>query len=500
MKRLRRLLKGLGAALLLLLVVLLGRTLGSGSRQVTVTATASGPALQVDAKAAAERLGQAIRFPTVSSRDAALFDRAPFVALLDWFEAEYPAVYSELRAERRADHSLLLHWPGRDASLPVGLFLAHLDVVPVEPGTEGDWSYPPFGGAVAEGHIWGRGALDVKSGAVALHEAITLLLAADFQPERGLWFVFGHDEEIGGAEGALPIARWMEERGQQVGFVIDEGGFVLDGVFPELGGRPLAMVDIAEKGYATVHLRARGSGGHSSVPPPSTSVGRLAAALARLEAEPFPLQFSGPVEQQFAYLAPEMPFLKRLVLRNLWLFGGLVKAQLAADPKTNAMVRTTTAVTVMNGGVQENVVPQQAQASVNFRMLPGTSEEDVLAHVRRVIDDPEIELELGTVTHPPAPAEVEGPVFAGIARAIRTVYPDAVVVPGLLYGSTDSRHYGGLTQDIYRFHGIRLPVEDVSGFHGTNERVQVQSYAKAIELLARMMTELAGPARPDAAE
>lgn len=490
MSKKRRIAKSLGLGLLVLSGVLLVRTVGRGSKQVEVGPGAAAPPLVVDAEAAAGRLGQAIRFRTISSRDAALFDRAPFRALLDWFEAEYPAVYTDLRAERREGPSLLLHWSGLDPSLPAGIFMAHLDVVPVEPGTEGDWSYPPFDGVVAEGHIWGRGALDVKSGAVALHEAITLLRAHDFQPQRSLWFIFGHDEEIGGAEGALPIAQWMEERGQEIAFVVDEGGFVLDGVFPELGGRPLAMVDIAEKGYATVHLSVKGEGGHSSVPPPSTSVGRLAAALARLEAEPFPLEFSEPVRRQFEYLAPEMPFAKRLVLNNLWLFGGLVKRQLAEDPKTNAMVRTTTAVTVMNGGVQENVVPQQASASVNFRMLPGTDEEDVLAHVRRVIADEGIELQLGTVTYPPEPAEVEGPVFEGIARAVRSVYRDAVVVPALLYGATDSRHYGKLTNNVYRFHGLRLPVEDVSGFHGTNERVQVASFAKAIEILARMMLEL----------
>lgn len=482
--------KRVALGLLVLAVVLVVRSMGGGSRQVAVDPSTAAALPPIDAELAAQRLSEALRFRTISSRDAELFDRAPFHALLDWFEATYPAVYTSLRAERREGPSLLLHWPGRDPSLPAGIFMAHLDVVPVEPGTEGDWAHPPFDGVIADGHIWGRGTLDVKSGAVALHEAITLLKSQGFEPARSLWFVFGHDEEIGGGEGALPIARWMEERGQQVAFVVDEGGFVLDGVFPELGGRPLAMVDIAEKGYATVHLSVKGEGGHSSVPPPSTSVGRLAAALARLEAKPFPLEFSEPVRRQFEFLAPEMPFVQRLVMSNLWLFGGLVKRQLAADPKTNAMVRTTTAVTVMQGGVQENVVPQQARASVNFRMLPGTDEEDVLAHVRRVIDDEGIALELGTVTHPPAPAEVDGPVFEGIARAVRTVYDDAVVVPALLYGATDSRHYGDLTNNVYRFHGLRLPVDDVSGFHGTNERVQVASYAKAIEILARMMLEL----------
>lgn len=488
--KIAKLAKRASLGLLLLAAVLVLRTLAVSSKQLEVESVAAHPGLLVDADAAAARLGEAIRFPTVSSRDAAKFDRAPFADLLDWFEASFPAVYAELRAERRATSSLLLHWPGKNPALPVGIFMAHLDVVPVEAGTESDWEHPPFAGVVADGHIWGRGALDVKSGAVALHEAISLLLAQGFQPERGIWFVFGHDEEIGGAEGALPIAEWMQERGQKVAFVVDEGGFILDGVFPELGGRPLAMIDIAEKGYATVHLRVKGEGGHSSVPPPSTSVGRMAAALAKLERNPFPLEFSDPVRAQFRYLAPEMPFLKRMVLSNLWLFGGLVKRELAADPKTNAMVRTTTAVTVMNGGVQENVVPQQASASVNFRMLPGTDEEDVLAHVRRVVADPQIEVSLGTVTHPPAPAEIDGPHFEAIARAVRSVYSDAVVVPALLYGATDSRHYAQLTDNVYRFTGMRLPVEDVSGFHGTNERVQVGAYAKAIEILARMLLEM----------
>jgi len=489
MKR-RRLIRVLSLSVLGLVAVLLLRTFSNPSRQVDASSSAFHVPLAIDSEQAAARLAEAIRFRTISSRDEALFDRAPFEELLSWFEATYPAVYSELSVQHLAGQSLLLFWRGSDPAAPTGVFMAHLDVVPVEAGTEADWTHPPFAGAIAEGHIWGRGTLDVKSGAVALHEAITALLAEGYQPKRGLWFVFGHDEEIGGGEGALPIAQWMQEREQEVAFVVDEGGFILDGVFPELGGRPLAMIDIAEKGYATVHLQVKGEGGHSSVPPPSTSVGRLAAALAKLEAHPFPLEFTEPVRQQFEHLAPEMPFLKRLVLSNLWLFGGLVRGQLAADPKTNAMVRTTTAVTVMNGGVQENVVPQHASASVNFRMLPGTDEDDVLEHVQRVIADDSIVVELGTVTHPPAPAEVDHSFYESIAEAIRSVYSDAVVVPALLYGATDSRHYGGLTNNVYRFHGIRLPVDDVSGFHGTNERVQVQSYAKAIEILARMMFSL----------
>lgn len=485
--------------LVVLLVVMLARTWSQPSLQVEVEAALS---IELDEMALAQRLAEAIRFRTISTGDATTMDFEPFRNLLDWFEQSYPSVYQELDAIRIGaaekdggaapgqGHSLVLTWPGSNAALTPGLFMAHLDVVPVEPGTEDEWTHPAFAGVIADGFIWGRGALDVKSGAVALHEAIQKLIADGFQPQRTLYFAFGHDEEVGGAAGNGAIVRWMEERDIRLQYVVDEGGFILDGLVPELGERPLALLDVAEKAYCTVHLTARAPGGHSSMPPSSTAVGKVAAAIHQLESNPFPLQLTDTMRAQLRHLAPEMPFVKRVLMSNLWLTGGVVKKLMAADQRARSLLQTSTAATMIDGGIKENVVPQQASATVNFRLLPGTTPEEVIQHVTDVIDDADVSVELGLTTAPPPPSPADSATYFAIARATREIHPDAVVVPALLVGATDSRHYGELADEVYRFTGLRLHIDDVSGFHGTDERMRVDYFADGVRIMMRMMINL----------
>jgi carboxypeptidase PM20D1 len=489
MRRPRLWWRRLTVALALLVIVLLARTVAQPSLQVEVDEAVT---IELEETQLAERLAAAIRFQTISTGDAKTTDLKPFHNLLDWFEQTYPTVYSALDAER-IGASLVLTWPGSDVALTPGLFMAHLDVVPVEPGTEQDWTHPPFSGAIADGFVWGRGALDVKSGAVALHEAIQKLLADGTQPERTLYFAFGHDEEVGGVAGNGAIVSWMTDRGIQLQFVVDEGGFILDGLVPELGEQPVAMVDVAEKAYCTVHLTARGEGGHSSMPPSSTAVGRIASAIHRLEAEPFPVGLPQTLRDQLRHLAPEMPFGKRVLLSNLWLTGGLVKRMMAADVRARSLLQTTTAATMIDGGIKENVVPQQASATVNFRLLPGTTSDDVIAHVTTVIDDPMVEISLGLTTTPAPPSPTDSATYRAIARSTREIHPTAVVVPALLMGATDSRHYRELSDQVYRYTGLRLHLDDVGGFHGTNERMRVDYFADGVRIMMRMMVNLGGP-------
>ncbi len=489
MKRPRLWLRRLTVALALLVIVLLARTVAQPSLQVEVDAAVT---IELEEAQLAERLAAAIRFQTISTGDTKTTDLKPFHNLLDWFEQTYPTVYSTLDAER-IGASLILTWSGSDSALTPGLFMAHLDVVPVEPSTEQDWTHPPFAGTIADGFVWGRGALDVKSGAVALHEAIQQLLADGIQPARTLYFAFGHDEEVGGAAGNGAIVNWMTDRGLQLQFVVDEGGFILDGLVPELGEQPVAMVDVAEKAYCTVHLVAHGEGGHSSMPPSSTAVGRIASAIHRLESEPFPVGLPETLREQLRHLAPEMPFGKRVLLSNLWLTGGLIKRTMAADPRARSLLQTTTAATMIGGGIKENVVPQQASATVNFRLLPGTRPDEVLAHVQKVIDDPMVDVRLGLTTTPAPPSSVDTATYRAIARATREIHPDAVVVPALLVGATDSRHYRELSDQVYRYTGLRLHLDDVGGFHGTDERMRVDYFADGVRIMMRMMVNLGGP-------
>ena len=506
MNKARRWGRRLLTAVLVLVVVMLLQTWAQPSKQVEVEAVAP---IELAEQELAQRLAAAIRFQTISTGKAESTDLQPFDALLQWFEQTYPSVYQQLDARRigagaadlqgasaLAGPSLILTWPGSDATLKPGLFMAHLDVVPVEPGTEDDWTYPAFDGVVADGFVWGRGALDVKSGAVALHEAIQHLLAEKLQPQRTLYFAFGHDEEVGGAAGNGAIVRWMQVREIELEFVVDEGGFIIDGLVPELGEQPVAMIDVAEKAYCTIHLTASGDGGHSSMPPSSTAVGRIAAAIHRLESNPFPITLPPTTRAQLQHLAPEMPFLKRVLLSNLWLTGGLVKRMMAADPRARSLLQTTTAATMIGGGVKENVVPQQASATVNFRLLPGTTPDDVVAHVIEVVDDSNIQVRAGLTTTPAPPSSVDSAVYLAIARSTREIHPNAVVVPALLVGATDSRHYRELSDQVYRFTGLRLHIDDVGGFHGTDERMRVDYFADGVRIMMRMIHNLSQPLSP----
>jgi carboxypeptidase PM20D1 len=338
------------------------------------------------------------------------------------------------------DYSLLIRWPGSDPEVQPILFTAHMDVVPVEPGTEQDWQHPAFEGVVADERIYGRGTLDDKEGLLGVLEAAEALLAEGFAPRRTIVFAFGHDEEIGGKQGARVIAERMRELGLHFEWMVDEGGMLLSDN-PMLPGKSMAMINIAEKGYLTLTLVATGDGGHSSNPPKISTIGRLSGALARIEDNPFPPRLVAPVEAMLETIAPHVGQPERFVFDNLWLTGGIVAGRMADERLTIPFVRTTTALTMFNAGVKENVVPQRAEAKVNFRLLPGDTPEMVVAHVE------------------------------------------------LLAATTDTRHYIDLVDNQYRFHGIMIASSQAKSIHGTDEYIGVDSYEKSIAV-ARQMMEL----------
>ena len=460
-----------------------GCTLSSASYQRPMEPVS----IALDEQASAKRLSKALTFATLSHQDPKQFVAEPFLELHAYLEQEFPLLYEAVEKQVIGDYSLLLKIPGSDPSLKPVLFMSHLDVVPVEPGTEDDWTYPAFSGEIADGFIWGRGALDVKNGVLTWHEAAEYLLKEGFQPQRSIYFAFGHDEEVGGERGNKEVVAYLKSRDIQLEFVVDEGGFLITGFYPELGDRPVAIISIAEKAYMTVHLTARGEGGHSSAPPTHTSVGKLATALHKLENNPMPADITEPLALHFKHVAPEMPFFKRLLMGNPHLSAPLLKSFLAKRPKTNALIRTTTALTMFHGGIKENVVPQTAKATVNFRLLPSNTPKQVEEHIRKTIDDPEITLETGLWTTPPKPADVNGLGYKVLADAIHEIYPTAVVTPFLVTGATDSRYYGEIADNVYRFLGAEVSMEDLKSFHGTNERISIKSYANGIRTAIRIL-------------
>lgn len=441
---------------------------------------------------APERLAEAVRFRTISYQDRSLIDYSEFARFNAYLRETFPLTFGRLEVETVSEYSLLLRWPGSDAELAPVLFTAHTDVVPIEPGTEQDWAQPPFDGVIADGRIYGRGTLDDKQGVMGLLEATEALLAEGFQPERTLVLAFGHDEEISGRDGAQVLAKVMQERNWRFTWMVDEGGMLLKDN-PLLPGRASALINIAEKGYLTLTLVARGEGGHSSRPPKISTIGRLSGALTRIENNPFPAQLVEPVQAMLTAVAPHVDQPMRFVFSNLWLTGGIVADQMSESLLTKSFVQTTTALTMFNAGIKENVVPQQAEAKINFRLLPGQTFESVIERITDLVDDPEIEILHDGWGRIPPVAEYPGGGFDIIKRAIGEVYPDAIVLPSLLTATTDTRHYIDVADSLYRFHGMMLESEQASSIHGTGEYIGVESYEKMIAIAEGMLRFAAAP-------
>lgn len=441
--------------------------------------------LELDPQALAARLAQAITYATISNQDRSDIDHAAFLGLHDHFAISYPLVHEHLALEKVNELSLLYTWQGSNPALAPVLLMGHQDVVPVIPGTEDDWLQPPFGGVIADGVVWGRGAIDDKTGVVAILEAVELLLAEGFQPVRTIYLAFGHDEEVGGPEGAGRIAELFEQRGVgPFAFVLDEGGAIVDGLIPGVEGK-VAIVGIAEKGFISLELRVEGDGGHSSMPPAHTNIGILAAAIGKLENDQFPPRLDGASLEMFRYLTPELSFVGKAVFANLWLFKPIVVRLMLGDPMTAAMVRTTTAATIFNGGVKDNVLPIDATAVVNFRILPGDTKTTLTERVREVIDDDRVQIrDISTSHNPSAVSSPDGPAFALLGKTLRQVVGDDVLItPYLVVGGTDAKYYSGKSPAVFRFLPIVIGADGMKLAHGTNERIDIDSLATAVRFM-----------------
>ncbi|MBX7200678.1 MAG: M20 family peptidase [Rhodospirillaceae bacterium] len=466
------------AAVGLLLLVIAWNTLRLPAMP-PATGTPMPPPAELDR--AAQRLAEAIRIPTVSHGFARPAGGDRFADLHALLERDFPRVHAGLKREKIGSGSLLYTWEGSDPALPPLLLTAHQDVVPVEPGTESGWTHPPFSGDIADGYVWGRGTLDNKQMLMATLEGVERLLAAGAKPKRTVLLAFGHDEELGGPLGARAIADLLAQRNVRALFSLDEGSAILEGVVPGID-RPVAQIGVAEKGFLTLQLTARAKGGHSSMPPPHTAVGKLGRAVARLEERQMPAAPAGPGGDGLRALAPAMGRAARAVIANDWLFGPLLIRQLGAAPTTNAMIRTTTAPTIVQGGVKENVLPTEATAVVNFRIAPGDTVAQVKAHVAAVIDDPDVSIAdyRGEGNEATPVADRAGPGFALIGDAARAVAPDAIVSPGLVVTGTDSKHYSRVSAAAYRFLPMRLRPEDIRRIHASDERIAIANYGEII--------------------
>lgn len=487
----KKLFKLIGLVLLVLLVIVAARTFIASSKQVPPVAATQPP---VDSQKAAHDLSGSIPFQTISweggGTDAQKKATADaFTSFHAYLEKTFPQVYAKLEHEAVGANNILFTWKGTDSSLHPMLLTGHQDVVPIEPGTEGNWTHPPFSGEIADGFIWGRGTMDDKVTVVGVLEAVDALLSAGFQPKRTVYLAFGQDEEIGGLEGAEKIGQLLKSRGVQIEFLQDEGGLITKGMVPGVKA-PVAVIGTSEKGYLSLVLTVDMEGGHSSMPPKESAIGILSEAVRRVETHPMPPHVHGPVGDFLSYAGGNASFPLNAVFENLWLFGPVVQRILAAAPDTNALLRSTAAPTIFRAGAKDNIMPSHAEAVVNFRILPGDTIASVTDHVREVINDPRVKLkpiEGEPPTEPSKQSDPASPNFKRLQKTVGQIYPDAISVPFVYIAASDTKHYAPITKDVYRFLPILAVPEDLDRIHGTNERIAIDNFAKAIQYYGQLI-------------
>ena len=481
---LRRILIVFFLMLLGLIAVILYRTATVSAPEIT---TEVQEPLPVDSAEVINRLSEGLRFPTISPQDPEDFEPEIFNSFLRFLEDSYPYIHEQLEIEMINEYSMLVTWEGSDPDKRPVLLSAHYDVVPVEPGTEDEWTYPAWDGTIAEGFVWGRGAIDDKSGFFSTIEGVEHLLRDGYEPERTLLLGLHHDEEIGGLEGAREVANTLEERGIELKYMVDEGMPIAEEIMEGISS-PFAMIGVAEKGYLSLELSVRQATGHSSMPENEISISILSDAISNIRRNPMDGDFSDLLRQTFEPVTPELPFAQRLALSNIWLFSGLIESQFSNIPYINAALRTTFAPTIFQAGIKENVIPATSSAVVNFRIHPMDDVEKVKNHVRNQIDDDRVEItEMPRARNPSPVTDIGSASYDLVEQSIQEVFEDMPVSPTFFLAATDSRHYHDVTDNIFRFRPIRAVPADASRIHGTDERIGVENYLEMIQFQIRLI-------------
>ena len=455
----------LGTIIALIIAILVINTMTLTSQQVTSSPVES-IYLPNDIF---EHLSKSIQYPTISFNEDAIPDSTAFSGLHTFIKDAFPMVHKKLSLHKINDYSLLYTWKGSDSSSKPLILMSHQDVVPVDEPTINDWEAHPFEGKITNDYILGRGTLDDKGSLIGVLEAVE---------KRTIYLAFGHDEEIGGENGAAAIASYLKEKGIHAAMTLDEGGFLAENLISGID-HPVAMVNLAEKGFASFKLTVETTGGHSSQPPRENTIGMLAQAVVDLENNQRPYKLVNPINYQLEYMGAELPFFQKIAFANPFLFKSPILKALNAH--------TTTAPTIINGGIKNNVIPTTAEATINFRILPGESIASVKNHIRQVISE-KIKVEpVGFLTNPSPVSSIDSKNFKTLEQTIRNVFPTSIVVPGLVGGGTDARYFYEISDDVYRFYPIRISPESMTRFHGIDEKISKDNYREIITFIYHLI-------------
>ena len=442
----------------------------------------SGEDVAVDVDNAVANLQQLVQCKTISYNDHALEDDGEFQKLLGLLPKLYPHVFSACEYTQFPDRGILLRWPGKESGDPA-VMMAHYDVVPVD---EEKWEKPPFAGILENGVLWGRGTLDTKITMASSLYAANRLIGEGFVPEHDVYFAFSGGEEVNG-KGAVHIVDYFQEKGITPSMVIDEGGAVVKDVFPGVK-EDCAMIGIAEKGMINVRYTVKSSGGHASAPPVKTPIPTLAKACRSVIEHPFKMHITKPAGLMFDTLARRSGFVFKLIFANLWCFKPVFDLICrGSGGEMNALVRTTTAFTMMEGSNARNVIPTEASLVSNMRLNPADSVAGAVEYLRKTVNEETVDISVLESNEPSRISRVDCDGWKKVASAVASTWRGCVVTPYLMVQCSDSRHYGRISDKVYRFSAMDLTREERGSIHGNNERIRVETVAKAAEFYLRLL-------------
>ena len=439
-------------------------------------------AVSYDADGAVTALQKLVQCKTISYNDSSLEDDGEFQKLIDLLPGLYPKVFEACSFRQLPGRALLFHWKGKSPKKPAVL-MAHYDVVPV---LEEMWDKPPFAGIIEDGVLWGRGTLDTKVTMNGALFAANTLLEQGFTPENDIYFAFSGGEEVNGP-GAKNIVDWFQENKITPGLVVDEGGAVVENVFPGVKV-PCGMVGIAEKGMMNVRYTVKSAGGHASAPLPKTPITSLATACRKVVDNPFKMHINKPAGLMFDTLARHSTFVYKLIFSNLWCFKPVLNLICKkSGGEMNALVRTTTAFTQAQGSSARNVIPAQASLVSNMRLSPMDSVASAESYLKKVVNDRSVEIEVLESFEPSPISETDCDAYYRVADAVAETWRGCVVTPYLMVQCSDSRHYGAISRNVYRFSAMDLTSEERKTIHGNNERIRLKTVGKAVEFYLHLI-------------